>query len=373
MGKSAPAAPRVPDPAATAAAQASANKETAIAQAQLNNVNQNTPFGSLTFTRNDAISGGEGSDGLTGGGGGDALDGVPSFTATTTLAPEQQRLLDLQNQAAETFGQTANEQLGAVRGTLSSPLDFSQFGAAPVANEETRQATRNAIIARSEDDFARQRDALETRLVNQGFDRGTEAFSNAFSDFNSAQNDFRLAADAAAGDEMARTFALERAARDGNINELIQQRSVPLNELNAMLTGSQVTGPQFVGTPQTGIAPTDVIGAEFGAFNAASNNRAQEIAQNNARTQGLFGLLGAGLQGAGAAGGFGPLLGFSDERLKRDVSRIGERDGLGVYLFRYLWSPVWHVGHMAQEVIKSRPDAVHDVGGYLAVDYGALA
>lgn len=356
MGKSAPAAPAPPDPKATAAAQAAANKETAIAQSFLNNVNQNTPFGSLSFEET-----GQGSD------------GTPTFTATTTLAPEQQRLLDLQNQASETFGQTANTQLDALQGRLSSPLDFSQFGDAPVANEATRQATRDAIIARAEDDFARQRDALETRLVNQGFDRGTQAFSDAFSDFNSAQNDFRLAADAAAGNEMARTFALERGARDANINELIQQRSVPLNELSAMLTGSQVTGPQFVNTAQSGIAPADVIGAEFGAFNAASNNRQQELARQNAQTQGLFGLLGAGLGAAGAAGGFGPLLSFSDERLKRDVSRIGERNGLGVYLFRYLWSPVWHVGHMAQEVIKVRPDAVAEINGYLAVDYGALA
>jgi hypothetical protein len=65
---------------------------------------------------------------------------------------------------------------------------------------------------------------------------------------------------------------------------------------------------------------------------------------------------------------------FSDRRLKTDIKRIGERkDGLGVYLFRYLWSPVQHIGVMAQEVLKVKPEAViHTPSGFMAVDYGAL-
>jgi hypothetical protein len=65
---------------------------------------------------------------------------------------------------------------------------------------------------------------------------------------------------------------------------------------------------------------------------------------------------------------------FSDRRLKTDIERIGEReDGLGVYLFRYLWSPVRHIGVMAQEVLKVKPEAViHTPSGFMAVDYGAL-
>jgi hypothetical protein len=65
---------------------------------------------------------------------------------------------------------------------------------------------------------------------------------------------------------------------------------------------------------------------------------------------------------------------FSDRRLKTDIERIGEReDGIGVYLFRYLWSPVQHIGVMAQEVLKVKPEAVvHTPSGFMAVDYGAL-
>jgi hypothetical protein len=83
-------------------------------------------------------------------------------------------------------------------------------------------------------------------------------------------------------------------------------------------------------------------------------------------------LLGAG--GTAAEGTAKFMAAFSDRRLKTDIERIGEReDGLGVYLFRYFWSPVQHIGVMAQEVLKVKPEAViHTPSGYMAVDYGAL-
>ena len=96
-----------------------------------------------------------------------------------------------------------------------------------------------------------------------------------------------------------------------------------------------------------------------------------------------LGALGGGA-GAGAAGlggysnaalsGASGFTGLSDRRLKTDIEKVGERDdGLGVYAFRYLWSPVRHIGVMAQEVLNVKPEAVvHLPGGYMAVNYGAL-
>ena len=336
--------PTAPDPVATANAQAAANKETAIAQSQLNMVNQSTPFGSLSFEQT-----------------GKGEDGTPTFTATQTLAPEQQALLDETNKAGLAFGQTANNQLATVQDRLSQPVDFSQFGAAPQANEATRLATRDAILARAQPDIDRDRAALEAQLVNQGFERGSAAFDDQFRGFDQGVNDLRLGADAAAGDEMARVFGLENAARNAQINELVQQRQIPLNELAAMLSGSQVQGPQFVNAPQTGVAPTDVIGATFGAFNGEQNNFQIQNGLQSANNQGLYGLLGSGAM-AGA-------MAFSDARLKRDISALGG----GWYRYRYIWSDDWQIGVMAQEVQKTNPAAVHEIGGWLAVDYGALA
>ena len=49
MAKSSPKPPAAPDPVATAAAQTQQNKDTAYWNAVLNNVNQVTPYGNLTY------------------------------------------------------------------------------------------------------------------------------------------------------------------------------------------------------------------------------------------------------------------------------------------------------------------------------------
>jgi hypothetical protein len=86
----------------------------------------------------------------------------------------------------------------------------------------------------------------------------------------------------------------------------------------------------------------------------------------------LSSLLSAG--GSAASGTAAIMAAFSDRRLKTDIERIGEReDGLGVYLYRYLWSPARFIGVMAQEVLKVKPEAViYMPNGYMAVNYGAL-
>jgi hypothetical protein len=65
---------------------------------------------------------------------------------------------------------------------------------------------------------------------------------------------------------------------------------------------------------------------------------------------------------------------FSDERLKCDIERVGERpDGIGIYLYRYVWSLARCFGVLAQDVLKIKPEAVsRHATGYLMVDYGRI-
>jgi len=96
------------------------------------------------------------------------------------------------------------------------------------------------------------------------------------------------------------------------------------------------------------------LGGQFGTQTSTQSQNA-----------GLMGMLGFGLQAA-------PLL-FSDRRLKEDIEKVGKTDdGLNVYRYKYKGSPTVHMGVMAQEVQKKKPEAVHKVGGFLAVDYGAI-
>lgn len=61
---------------------------------------------------------------------------------------------------------------------------------------------------------------------------------------------------------------------------------------------------------------------------------------------------------------------FSDERLKEDISKVGElSDGQPVYTYRYIGSPVFQLGLMAQDVEKTMPEAVTEIAGFKAVDY----
>jgi Chaperone of endosialidase len=86
----------------------------------------------------------------------------------------------------------------------------------------------------------------------------------------------------------------------------------------------------------------------------------------------VLGGLGSGISsGIGSvAGMLGP---FSDVRLKDDIAPVGRLyDGTNIWRFTYKDDPhrIAHVGVMAQEIERDRPDAVvHDSAGWKHVDY----
>lgn len=78
----------------------------------------------------------------------------------------------------------------------------------------------------------------------------------------------------------------------------------------------------------------------------------------------------------GAAASLGGAYLLSDRRLKTEVERLGSTPaGLPTYSYRYLWDEpgTRREGVMAQEAQAMFPEAVADVGGFLAVDYGRIA
>lgn len=279
MSKSKPSAPPQIDPTATSRAQAAANKETATTQAQLNMLNQYTPQGSLEYTQN-----------------GTWTDGTPRYSATQTLTPNQQRILDLQEQGNIGYGETGNQLLTNVKNTLGTPLDFSQFGAMPTYDDNFRSAQRQALITRAQPDFDRQRASLETSLANQGITMGSQAYNDAMQNFQRGYNDFLLGADLNAGNAAGAEFSRMLQGRNARINEAVMPRQLALNETAALLSGNQLQGPSFVNTPQTNVAPVDTTAAL--GMNQQNALMQQQLAQSqqNAMMGGLFGLGGAGIQ-----------------------------------------------------------------------------
>ena len=142
---------------------------------------------------------------------------------------------------------------------------------------------------------------------------------------------------------------------------------------NAPLSYQQ--GQQFIntglgaigsGTPQ--LFDTSV-GLNLGAAQrsnqlaAASANAQAKAAQQAA----IMGLIGDAAKAAATAGM------MSDRRLKTDIKKVGKTDnGLPVYTYKYKGDNVVHMGVMAQDVEKVTPEAVEEIGGFKAVNYGLI-
>ena len=325
LGKSSP--PAAPDYTGAAQATAAGNLEAAKYTTEANRINQYTPYGSLTYAKNPTTSFNQvgydkamadynaklsqpGSGGLFGKvksaiTAGNAPDRAsfttenPNWSQTTSLAPEQQKLLDQQNQTSLALGNTMNKGVGYVQGMLDKPFDTSQLPDMPTtADNAGRDAMTQALLDRQQPMFDRQKSATESNLLARGFNPGSEAFKASSDDLGRQQNDARLAAIQAGGQEQSRLFGLGTQAREKALQEQAFLRNEPLNTLNAVRTGAQVTGPQFQGVPQQqGVAGPDLLGAAnaTGQYNQGIYNAQQ--GGKNAMTGGLFGL-GAAYLGA---------------------------------------------------------------------------
>jgi hypothetical protein len=364
---SAPKYPTPPDPATTAAAQTGSNIQTAEANQTLNSTNQVTPYGTLTYSKTggDFISDPKGQTWYmsptgdytqtapTDMSGYQKLSGyyVPQYTATTTLSPDQQKLLDQQNEFGQLSNQIGIDQTKKIGDLLSSPLDL---------NDATAQnQILSAYQPMLDQQWGKQQADLESTLANKGIKQGSAAYTNAMNDFQNQK--------AQAYNQMYLT------ARQQGVNEAMAQRQEPINEITALLSGGQVTNPAFGSTPTGTVNGTDVAGIIENNYNQQVAQANAKAAANNSMMGGIFGLLSA------------PLMGWamgSDRRMKEDVHKVGEvgtgDDKMNVYSFKYKekygGGGLQHLGLMAQEVEKKIPEAVTKrPDGMKAVYYGKVA
>jgi hypothetical protein len=278
--------------------------------------------------------------------------------AMSRLAPQ----LALQNEQSDT--QLANQGLGVNSTAYQNAKDIL----GRQQNDATNQAIYSAIGSGQNE---------QNTLMGQQLAQGTFANQAAGQEYaqNQGQAAFNNSAAAQQFNQNQAQAVFGNQANAQQFSQNAQAQELPINEFNSLMSSSQVASPQGVQYTPSQVSPTDVTGAY------ALNSQAQQAAynarmQNQASNMGGMFKLGASILAAPVTGG-GSLAGnffSSDRRLKRDVVRIGTRpDGLGVYLFRYIWSPILHAGVMAQEVLRVKPEAVVRMpSGYLAVNYGAL-
>lgn len=147
--------------------------------------------------------------------------------------------------------------------------------------------------------------------------------------------------------------------RQQQIAEALQQRGMGLNEMNALLSGQQVTNPQFQNFGQAGAAQApDLLGAINAQYAAAQNTQSSKNAFNGDMMNGI---------------GQMASMYFSDRRTKQILGKV-RRDprGFNVYRFRYIGERGERIGVIAQEVQRVRPDCVVSNHGVLMVNYGLL-
>jgi len=232
--KSSPA----PDYVGAAQATASGNLDAAKYTTNANRVNQQTPYGNLTYTPPTTPDG--------------------QWSSTQTLSPQQQRLLD-QNYGLQTglLG-LGGHTLSQISSSMENPITASDIPSSMVHAGENGQ---QAYMRMAAPDLKMNRETAESQAANQGITQGSEAWNNMERQLGVNENN-------AQDHAITSGFGMGQQAQQQGLQVQTALRDAPINQINALRTGNQVTSPTFTGAPQQ----QQTTGADLlGATQAAGN------------------------------------------------------------------------------------------------------
>ena len=231
------------------------------------------------------------------------------WAQVTQLNPESQKQFDSQMRVGTAKSQLAESLTGRMRDEYGRPIDMSgvQRGGGALEGgsiqgnlstgglqnvdpsqryyDQAGDAYYNKWAARAMPSQQRETEALRTRLANQGLSEGDEAYNAAIGNLRQSQGDAQqqagFEATNRAGQEASRMYGMDQGTRGqqfserqaqmqfGNqaqaqdfgqqvtaggyestqrqqqIAEIMQQRGFSLNEINAILSGQQVSMPSM--------------------------------------------------------------------------------------------------------------------------------
>lgn len=293
-----------PDYQALAAAQGTADKNAAQYNTNANRVNQVGPNGSVTWSMRPGANPNNPQAG--------------DYTQTTSLSAAQQGLQNSSDRISQQYANTAEQGLGRVQAGLGK--DFDTSGYAPMQNsinaqglpelggdyEASRKAVEDAYMARASKSLDQNQSATENKLLNSGIEKGSEAWNREMQNLNEQRNDAQSQAILAGGQEQSRLHGLAASdrgqlygeatnnaqfgnqARSQGIEEGAYLRSLPLNEVNALRSGAQVTSPQFSQYYTGGSTQASpIFDAGVAQGNYATQANASRQSGNNALLGGL--------------------------------------------------------------------------------------
>lgn len=272
MGGKSSDPPPAPDYGQLAQEQGAANTAAALATAKANNPNYVNPYGSQDVVWND---------------------GQP--TITQNLSPEQQGLYDQNLQTQGLLAGIGTQGAQALDGVIGNKVDFSGAPNAPGDSQATRDSVINAMMGRVNTDTDNRRDQVNSDLIARGIRPGTEAYNTEMDQIDRGFNDARQQAITAGGAEAQRDFNMDTESRRNYIGELLTKRQTPLNEINALQNGSQVSNPFAVGGFNSGanIAPAPTFAAGQAGYNGQLDAFNAQQAGGSNFMSGLMGLGGS--------------------------------------------------------------------------------
>jgi hypothetical protein len=380
--------PKSPNPYQQASADQRAQSTAAQQSAIINNPNEYNNYGSQEYS----IAGWEKTQGADG-----KWQYTPRYNKTTKLSRDEQQIANQDTATRYNLGRTATNQSAKLDSYLSERVDPSKWQAwqATAGPGEIRQdagpTDRAAIEQAMNQSYRRQTDpqfrAQEAQLVNRGLNAGSQGYGTYQQGRDDSIGEQARQAYLASGAEsrqaqdaynQATSTRYQLGADWANQNNALRQaqaqegfalRNQPINEIMALMGGSQVNMPSFSPFSRQGISAASPGGYQ-------QQNYQNQMNYANNFNQGLFGLAGAGAQAGGYA------YGKSDRRLKQAITPTPERlAGLPVYTFTFRDHPavplflrgVTTAGVMSDEVRALHPDAVRvDGNGFDEVNYAAL-
>lgn len=309
MGKK--STPSAPDPAATAAAQSAANKEAVTESAKVNQINTVSPYGSTSYS-------GE--------------IGSPDRTQTTTLSPSGQTQLNQQNQVAEGLG---NKALQIYDYLPTSQFNYNGIKQVGDNYDASRQAATDKVYGlltnNTQRDFNRSEETLRSKLGSQGIGQDSEAYKREMEAFNDSKNTaFNNAATTAytqGMNEANNAYNTDTQTRNRQIQERLQERQVPANELSAILQGTPAfTNPSTPNAAQYSVNAPDVAGL-------INNNYQNQLNAANQRSSKFGSTVGNLAQAGATIYASDPVL--KDSREEIDINILERLKQLPVEYWRY--------------------------------------
>ena len=291
-------------------------------------------------------------------------------------------------------GLTDFYNLNGIKGSL--PGVSSDFSNDRMRAEESAY---NRATSKFEPDFAERRKRLEQRLADTGNVMGSEGYSTEMDRLGRSENEAYTNAgyDAVnAGTSMYDTMQRNALATRGQLFG----EDTSLAQLTAGQRGQQYGENQGVFNAQNSLRAQQLAEglSQFGADNTANTQQFSQLASllgmqspqaqytnvpqvdaagiMNQDYQNQLGAYNTQMSGLGSLLGVGGQLGAaaikSDIRLKENIRKVGDVDGINIYEFSYIGEPGLYRGVMAQEVEHIPGAVVEHPDGYKMVDYSKI-